>query len=196
MLLQNNPKHHPSTTVLASCYEYELFVLIHCVWFLPNIVLYFKYLYIGPVCPKESSGSFKFSDTEFGMKLVGCPLLWRLWHCVKIQGWLRPANCQNFLFHIGAQTCWWPLTQAHDYQHLAATYLLNSYRSNRVVLSFLQNGTKCCQIFPFPSLYTYACEELCFFKPVFIVIIVFISQYGHIISRIAYKPDTRRRKWK
>lgn len=86
MLLQNNPKHHPSTTVLASCYEYELFVLIHCVWFLPNIVLYFKYLYISPVCPKESSGSFKFSDTEFLWPLHGQSLGW---------SWLGVPFCED-----------------------------------------------------------------------------------------------------
>ncbi|MEE6527760.1 hypothetical protein FKM82_029362 [Ascaphus truei] len=50
---KTSPNHHPSTTVLDSWYE--VFVLICCVWFSPNVALCImtKHLHFGLVCPKD-----------------------------------------------------------------------------------------------------------------------------------------------
>ena len=50
---RTSPNHQPSTTVLDSWYE--VFVLICCVWFPPNVLLCIrtKHLHFGLVCPKD-----------------------------------------------------------------------------------------------------------------------------------------------
>jgi len=50
---KTSPIHQPSTSVLDS--RYEVFALICCVWFSPNVLLCIttKHLHFGLICPKD-----------------------------------------------------------------------------------------------------------------------------------------------